>query len=121
MKPDILTEADISYWLDQFYGKLLKDPITAPKFEDIDLPEHMPKLVAFWAFVLLEKEGYRTNVFEKHMHLGLEKIHFERWLHHFFQTTDELFEGANANTAKQRVKLLATTFLHKLTGEYHMF
>lgn len=118
---DILTEADIEQWQQAFYSKLLADPLTAPKFAHLDLPAHMPKIVAFWSFVLLEKEGYKTNVFEKHLHLNLEKIHFERWLHYFFETTDAMFAGKNADTAKQRVKLLASTFLHKLSGEFHMF
>jgi hemoglobin len=85
------------------------------------LPKHLPRIVEFWAFVLLEKEGYKTNVFEKHMFLGLEKIHFDKWLKYFFETTNELFEGPNAETAKNRVKLLATTFMHKLSGEYFLF
>ncbi len=118
---DILTEADIERWQFAFYEKLLNDPITAPKFAHIDLNAHMPHLVRFWAFVLLEKDGYKTNVFEKHIHLGLEKIHFETWLKHFFETTNAMFDGANADIAKQRVKLLASTFLHKLSGEYHLF
>lgn len=121
MKTDILNEQDISRWLHTFYGKLLKDPVTAPKFEGLDLEAHMPKIEAFWAFVLLEKEGYRTNVFEKHAHLHLEPQHFETWIRHFTETTDEMFEGPNAETAKQRARLLATTFLHKISGEYRMF
>lgn len=118
---DIKTEADITLWQTAFYQKLLANPITAPKFEHLNIPEHMPKIVEFWSFVLLEKDGYRTNVFEKHMHLNLEKIHFEIWLKYFLETTDEMFEGKNASIAKERVKLLASTFLHKLTGEFHMF
>jgi hemoglobin len=121
MKHDILGEEDIAVWLEKFYDKLLQDPVTAPKFAHTHLPEHMPKIISFWAFVLLEKEGYKTNVFEKHRDLNLEKIHFERWLFHFVETTDELFEGPNAETAKQRAKLLATTFLHKISGEFFMF
>lgn len=118
---DILSEADIDRWMHAFYGKLLLDPVTAPKFENLDLNAHMPRLTAFWAFVLLEKDGYKTNVFEKHLHLHLEKTHFETWLRYFMETTDELFAGPNAETAKKRVKLLATTFLHKLSGEFHLF
>jgi hemoglobin len=118
---DITTEKDIEIWQTAFYSKLLADPITAPKFAHIDIPVHMPKIVEFWAFVLLEKDGYKTNVFEKHMFLGLEKIHFDIWLRYFFETTNQLFTGPNADTAKTRVKLLATTFMHKLSGEYFMF
>lgn len=118
---DIESEADIDRWMHCFYEKLLRDPVTAPKFEHLDLEAHMPKLVEFWAFVLLDKEGYRTNVFEKHIRLNLEKEHFEKWLEYFRATTDEMFEGERAETAKQRVNLLATTFMHKLHGEYHDF
>jgi hemoglobin len=118
---DILNESDLHNWLHAFYGKLLGDPVTAPKFTHINLDEHMPRIIDFWAFVLLEKEGYKTNVFEKHTHLHLEKVHFERWLLHFIETTDAMFEGPNAETAKKRAKLLATTFLHKISGEYETF
>ncbi len=121
MKADITTEEDIAKWMHQFYEKLLKDDITAPVFVGLDIDAHMPQLVNFWAFVLLEKEGYRTNVFEKHVRLHLEKKHFERWLMHFAATTDEMFSGERADTAKQRVKLLATTFYYKLHGVYEMF
>ena len=121
MKQDIKTEQDIENWQNAFYSKLIADPITAPKFANLDLSKHLPKIVEFWSFVLLEKEGYKTNVFEKHMFLGLEKIHFDKWLSYFFDTSNEMCEGPIINTAKSRVKLLATTFMHKLTGEYHLF
>jgi hemoglobin len=118
---DINDEKDISVWLHQFYEKLLKDPITAPKFGHLDLPEHMDKIVQFWAFVLLDKDGYKTNVFERHIHLNLEKIHFDLWIKYFFQTTNELFKGPKAETAKSRALILATTFMHKIHGEYYDF
>lgn len=121
MKKDITTEADIALWMNTFYEKLLKDEVTAPVFAHLDLPAHMPKLVHFWAFVLLDKEGYKTNVFEKHIHLNLQKEHFDIWLKYFRATTDELFEGEKAEIAKQRVGMLATTFYHKLHGVYEHF
>jgi len=121
MHKDIETENDIYQWQTAFYKHLLNDPITSPKFSHLNLEEHMPKIVAFWSFVLLDKEGYKTNVFEKHIPLNLEKIHFEKWLNYFTATTNEMFSGPNASIALERVKLLASTFLHKLTGEYHGF
>jgi truncated hemoglobin YjbI len=53
--------------------------------------------------------------------LQLEAIHFEHWLQHFIHTTNQMFEGPNANTAIERVKLLASTFMYKLHGEYKDF
>ncbi len=121
MKSDILTEEDIHIWQKTFYAVLLEDPITAPKFAHLNITEHMPKIEQFWAFVLLDKAGYTTNVFQQHMHLELEAVHFERWLHHFIQTTQNMFEGKHANTAIERVKLLASTFMYKLHGTYQDF
>lgn len=118
---DIRTEADIALWMNRFYKELLEDEITAPVFEGIKLDNHLPHIINFWAFVLLDKEGYRTNVFQKHVHLDLQKIHFERWLFHFRAITDELFSGEKADIAKQRVGVLATTFYHKLHGVYEAF
>ncbi len=118
---DIETEEDIAFWMDSFYRKLLTDEVTAPVFKGLNLEAHMPKLVDFWAFILLDKEGYKTNVFEKHIHLHLEKHHFDRWLLHFRSTTDDLFKGEKAELVKQRAKLLATTFYYKLHGVYEMF
>ncbi|MDP2175076.1 MAG: group III truncated hemoglobin [Bacteroidota bacterium] len=118
---DITSIEDITLWQNAFYQKLLNDETTAPKFSHLNLAEHMPKIVAFWSFVLLDVEGYKTNVFDQHIHLNLEKIHFDKWINYFIATTDEMFQGANAEVAKQRVKMIATTFMHKLTGEYHAF
>jgi len=120
-KKDITTAEDIALWQLSFYKKLLANEITAPKFENLDLPAHMPRVNAFWEFVLLDKSGYTTNVFDKHIHLNLEKIHFEKWMQFFKETTNEMFEGANANIALERVKLIATTFYHKISGEYRSF
>ncbi len=121
MKNDITSKEDIEKWQLQFYKKLLNNPETAPKFEHLNLNEHMPRVNQFWEFVLLDVPGYKTNVFDQHIHLNLEKKHFDWWLKYFMETTDELFEGEKANMAKERVKIIATTFLHKLTGEYHGF
>ena len=118
---DLETEEDLDFWLHEFYKKLLADPITAPKFDQLNLEEHMPKLVQFWAFVLLDKEGYKTNVFERHVHLNLEKVHFDLWLKYFIETTDALFKGEKADMAKQRATMLAGTFLYKISGEFHDF
>ena len=121
MKTDIQTESDIALWQKAFYEALLNDPITVPKFAHLNLTEHMPKIEQFWAFILLDKAGYTTNVFQQHTHLQLEAIQFEHWLQHFIHTTNQMFEGPNANTAIERVKLLASTFMYKLHGEYKDF
>jgi hemoglobin len=121
MKNDIKTSEDIDVCMHAFYQKLLNDELTKPIFEYLDLTKHMPKIIAFWEFILLDKEGYKTNVFEQHVHLNLEKNHFITWLRYFNETIDEMYEGEKCEMAKQRALMLANTFYYKLSGEFYSF
>jgi hemoglobin len=69
--------------------------------------------VHFWSFVLLDEEGYKTNVFEKHMHLPIELPMFDIWLSTWKGTVDSLFSGEKAELAKQRAEVLTFTFRSK--------
>ena len=73
----------------------------------------MPKMVHFWSFVLLDEPGYTTNVTDKHMHMPLSPVHFERWVSLFHKTVDALFSGEKAEMAKQRASLIAWTIQNK--------
>jgi hemoglobin len=121
MKQDITSREDIHRWMTQFYDCLIADEVTRGFFTHINLEHHLPHIVQFWSFVLLDEEGYTTNVFNKHAALDLEEIHFRHWIQHFMATTDDLFEGEKAQLAKQRAKLLASTFYHKISGIYLIF
>ena len=113
-KKDITTYADVEFLLRSFYAKLLKDELLSPHFANIDLEEHMPRIIAFWAFILIDQEGYKGNVFDKHRHLDIGEAHFTRWVQLFSETVDELFAGEKAKLAKQRAQLLGYTFQHKM-------
>jgi hemoglobin len=62
----------------------------------------------------LDKEGYKGNVFDKHVGLNIHEGEFERWIFHFNKTANDFFEGEKAELAKQRAELLKHTFLAKL-------
>jgi len=78
-------------------------------------------MIAFWSFVLLDEAGYKTNVFDKHVHLPIKQNHFAIWLEHFENTVRSLFEGPKADLAIQRAQLIAYTFEKKLSamGKLH--
>lgn len=99
-----------------FYESLLTEESMKPMFAHIDFEKHMPHMVAFWSFVLLDEAGYTTNVFDKHVNLGIKKEHFKTWLIHFENTVNSHFEGEKAELAKQRANLIAYTFEKKLTA-----
>lgn len=117
---DIQSKADIELLVHTFYDKLLQFDDMKVVFAGINFPEHVPHIVHFWSFVLLDEEGYKTNVFDKHLHLPIKSHQFDTWLRVFNGTVDELFSGETADMAKQRATSLAYTFKskwEKLKGE----
>jgi len=114
MLPDIDTEQRVEFLVKTFYGRVLKDEILAPHFKNIDFEHHFPRMIDFWKFILLDREGYKGNVFDKHVGLNIHEPEFERWVFHFTKTVNDFFEGEKATLAKQRAELLKYTFLTKL-------
>lgn len=111
---EISTYEDVTQLVKTFYGKVVQDALLATHFTGIDWEAHFPKMIDFWAFILIDKEGYKGNVFDKHVHLNIGEPEFDRWVAIFTATVDELFIGEKADLAKQRAMLLKFTFLNKL-------
>jgi hemoglobin len=110
---DIKTKSDIEQLVNSFYLKLLQIDELKLLFDGINFESHLPNIIHFWSFVLLDEPGYKTNVFEKHIHLPIKLHQFDMWLSVFIQTTDQLFLGETANLAKQRAAVLTQTFKSK--------
>ena len=117
MNTDIINEKDIELLVNNFYNKLLLDELMAPHFHGLDLKNHIPRIISFWEMVLLDKPGYKTNVFDKHSHLQINQKHFDRWVELFSETVDEFFSGEKANLAKQRAAILGYTFGSKMASK----
>ena len=111
---DITTPEDVEILVKTFYKKVVEDELLSPHFAGIDFEAHFPRMISFWEFILLDKEGFKGNVFDKHAHLKIDETHFKQWLFYFHQTVNELFEGEKALFAKQRADLLGFTFQSKL-------
>ena len=120
---DIQSPEDVKLLIDTFYTKVREDDVIGYIFNDIakvDWEKHLPRMYAFWEFLLIGGENYQGNPLEPHRRLHamvpLTPAHFERWLALFHQTVDELFRGINAEEAKNRSKLIALTWQPKFTG-----
>lgn len=113
MSADIGTKQDIELLIQNFYGRLLAIEDMKPVFAGLDFEKHVPRIVHFWSFVLLDEPGYTTNVFEKHLHLPIQPHQFDTWLQTFTGTVDDLFAGEKADLAKQRATVLSYTFKSK--------
>jgi hemoglobin len=122
MKPDISTSADVKTLIDSFYEKVKADEVIGYIFNDIakvDWPHHLPRMYAFWEFLLLGKDTYQGNPMEVHQKLHrmvpLTEDHFDRWLKLFHETVDEHFEGLVAQDAKTRSGLIVLTWKPKFS------
>lgn len=111
---DITNSSDVELLVKTFYSNLLLNEEVKPIFAHVDFEKHMPHMIAFWEFVLLDKEGYTTNVFDKHVNLPLKAEHFAIWLTTFENTVNTLFSGENAQKAIFRAKTIAFSFESKL-------
>jgi hemoglobin len=117
MKKDIQTEEDIRILVDGFYGKVNKDPLLSPVFNDfagVNWEKHLPKMYAFWDSLLLGKAVYNGRPFPPHSVLPINELHFDRWIQLFKLNIDENFEGPKAEEAKTRAYSIAQIFQHKL-------
>lgn len=113
-KPDIKSSEDVQLMVKSFYDRLLADEFLNPIFRHLNLEEHLPRIVAFWEFLLLNKPGFTSNVFDKHLPLNLETVHFDKWLKHFTDTVNFYFEGPTATLANNKATQLCMLFDHKL-------
>lgn len=115
MNQDIRSKKDIELLINSFYDKVVKDELIGPFFKHVDFEKHLPKMVHFWCFVLLDEEGYKTDVTKVHENMRIKADHFDRWIALFNATTDEMFEGEKAEMAKQRAFLMRWTMESKMS------
>ena len=107
--------------MEVFYNRLLCDDSINYIFIDVaklDIKTHLPIIADFWESILLNKNVYKNNPMNIHLHLNdktpLLKSHFDTWLAHFNKAIDELFEGKIALLAKQRALSVATLMQIKI-------
>jgi hemoglobin len=113
---DITGLEDIQLFVDEFYGRVRKDNLIGPVFDNVitDWQPHLDKMYAFWNAALFGVAGFKGNPFAKHAPLPIAQEHFGRWLELFSETIDAHFAGPMAVETKQRAGLMATMFMSKL-------
>jgi len=117
MLNDIARKEDVARLVDEFYDAVMKDDILAPFFSHIDFTHHKPRMIHFWAFVLLDEPGYATNIFDKHSTMNLDREAMKRWTELFEKTARLLFQGEKTEQAILRAKTIAWTFQEKMKLE----
>ena len=118
---DIETKEDITFLMDAFYSKMLKDEVVGYIFTDVahlDLEKHLPSLTNFWENMLLNSNGYKKNVMDIHFQLNakekLQSVHFNRWLELLAETVNEHYKGEKAQRMLNSANSIAGVMQFKL-------
>ena len=125
MERDIENRQDLELLLSEFYRVAMIDSEIGhffTKVVQLDLNEHLPRIVDFWEKVLFGNPVYFGNPMEVHQKLSalskLEKHHFDRWVEIFANTVDRLFEGETAEKAKTKAAVIAEGLSRALENRF---
>lgn len=117
---DIETLSDIRLLVDEFYGKVRKDELIGPIFDERigdNWGRHLDIMYRFWQTVLLEEgKTYFGNPFIKHAPLPIFEQHFQRWLLLWKETLQKNFNGPLAEEAYDRADKMGYVFQVKLNA-----
>lgn len=121
MRKDVSNRMDIQLLVNGFYEKVRGDEVIGYIFNDIakvNWEHHLPRMYVFWEDVLFQTGGFTGNPMtlhlQLHQHSPFLTAHFDRWLHLFLSTVDELFVGEKAELAWQRARSIATIMQVKI-------
>ncbi len=121
-RQDVIHIADIEDIVSRFYSDVLKDPIIGFIFSEvakIELDNHLPIIVDFWADSLFKGKRYTGNTLKKHLDIHdlmpLKPGHFTRWLYLFNRAVDQNHQGINAEMMKARAELVAKSISAAIT------
>jgi hemoglobin len=114
MKKDLLNKKDIKKLVHSFFEKAKQDKILEHFFNNVNFNEkkHILTMCKFWENALFYSGNYVGNPMQTHMDINsksaLNTNHFSKWIQLFNETVDELFEGENAETIKQKAFNVST-------------
>ena len=121
MKHDIESRDDLELAIRSFYSKATSDKKIGVFFTEvikINWEKHIPIMVDFWENAIFHTGNYSGDTMNIHKHINtiypLEVSHFNQWTLLFLKTIDELFQGPNAETAKQRALSISTIMQIKI-------
>jgi hemoglobin len=114
MMRDITTTQDIDLLVENFYTKVKKDTTLNAFFSNTDWEHHLPRMKEFWYFILLDKPGFKGNIYDSHSNRNIKSPHFDIWLNLFCETVNQSFQGTIATKAIDKAKELSMLFSWKL-------
>lgn len=104
-----IDETMIRALVDDFYGKIRRDPALAPIFAArvTDWQAHLNTMYDFWSGVALMTGRYKGKPVLKHAPMPLRATHFVRWLHLFRESANSVCPPAAAEFFISRAERVA--------------
>jgi hemoglobin len=104
-----ITETMIDTLVERFYGRVRKDPLLGPVFEEriTDWAPHLATMKRFWSSVTLMSGTYHGQPMQKHFPLPIDRHHFDCWLALFKATTLEVCSLPAARHFMERADRIA--------------
>jgi hemoglobin len=119
--PDLATRAQIHDLVVRFYREVVFDDLLGPVFDEVaevDWSAHIPKLIDYWARVLLREPGYDGYILGPHQRVhdldAFRLEHFDRWYGLFAETVDSGWRGPVAERAKAHAARTAGMLARRL-------
>ncbi|HKL17564.1 MAG TPA: group III truncated hemoglobin [Halalkalibaculum sp.] len=119
-KSDISNDEDIKELVHTFYDRIQRDERLGYIFNEaagVDWDKHLPRMVDFWSNLIFQTNRYRGRPFRQHLPLPIKRGDFERWFGIWSRTVDEMFEGKNADHAREMAAKIASSFSLRLEME----
>ncbi len=121
MKNDITSRKDIEQLVNTFYDRVSKDERLGYIFNEVaavNWNSHLEIMYRFWENIILFTGDYSGNPMNLHQHIHhlkpLEGTDFDKWNRMFIETVDDLFEGRNAEGAKERALCISDVLKSKI-------
>lgn len=108
----VLSEAVVERLVRDFYGRVRKDAVLGPIFEQRlsnCWDAHIKTMIDFWSSVTMQTGRYDGQPHVMHRNLGLEPAHFEHWLALFRNAVEDNCEGAVADLFIDRANRIASS------------
>jgi hemoglobin len=107
-----------------FYREIAFDPVLDHVFEEVaevDWAEHIPRLIDYWARVLLGDTSYDGYILRPHQHVHAREpfqlAYFDRWYALWEMCVDARWRGPQAERAKDHARRMAKVLAHRILAE----
>ena len=119
----LIDEAQIDQLVRAFYGRAREDSVLGPVFAAHveEWGKHLRRICDFWSSVILRSGRYRGRPVPAHLPLGIDAVHFDRWLEMFAATAQEVCAPSSAAIFIEKARMIAASLELAVASHHGVF